>query len=127
MATWVDVSAEDIVKRWRPLTANESTVATQLIEDATDELEEALEDLGLSATDFPADSRNARKYVRTIATMVKRVLVNLEGYLTETIDDYTYRFDSAVSSGALYLADDELNNFRPKARRRGSAFTIRPR
>lgn len=123
---WVAVNASDIANRWRPLTANEALVAETLIEDAQDELEEALEELGLRAVDFPEDSRNARKYVRVVAAMAKRVLGNLEGYLTETIDDYTYRFDKAVSSGALYLADEEIDKFRPKNRRRRGAFTITP-
>jgi hypothetical protein len=124
---WVAVDATDIVSRWRPLTDLEQAIVPKMIEDAQDLLEESIEDLGYPEVD-PLDSRQVRRYKRTVATMVKRVLMNPDGYLSETVDgEYTYRRDSAVSTGALYVADDEIDRFRPKPKRRHrSAFSITP-
>jgi len=123
---WVAVTAEDIVKRWRPLTPAESSVVDAIIEDAQDIVESEAEDLGIPApTD--ANDRRLRMYTRIVATMAIRVLINPEGILSETIDDYTYRRDSAISSGALYVSDDEMAQLRPiTGRRRRGAFTIVP-
>lgn len=41
-------------------------------------------------------------------SMVLRVLRNPDGKLEEQIDDYRWRRDSAISSGALYITDAEL-------------------
>jgi hypothetical protein len=57
--------------------------------------------------------------------MVLRVLNNPEGKLQETIDDYTYRLDQSVSTGALYLSDAESSLLTSSGGSDG-AFTIRP-
>jgi len=126
MTAWVVVDVSDITGRWRPLTAEEAVIAPQLIIDASDELEDALENVGITGVPIPTNERWERRYVRTVAAIVRRVLSNPEGYLVETIDGYEYRRDKAVSSGALYVSDDEVEGFRPRARRRRGAFTIVP-
>ena len=123
MAAWVDVDDSDIVNRWRPLTPAEQATASTLIEDAQDILEEDLEELGYTSAPVPQNQRWERRYKRTIVAMVRRVLTNPEGYLSETIDGYEYRRDKAIATGTLYLSDSELDGFR--RRRRGSSFTIR--
>jgi hypothetical protein len=45
--------------------------------------------------------------IQVQCAMVLRVMNNPEGKLEETSDDYTYRLDQAVSTGALYLSDAE--------------------
>jgi hypothetical protein len=127
---WVDVSEQDIESRWRPLTPDEQSVVEQIIADAQDILETEAEDAGFAPVNIedPADLRRARAYTRAVANMVIRVLKNPDGLLTETIDNYTYRRDSAVSAGILYVADDELARLRPSAARpRRGAFSIFPR
>lgn len=123
MPAWVAVDIGDIVARWRPLTPTETASADALIQDAQDILEEKLEEAGIIGAPSPSVERWERKYKRTIVAMVRRVLSNPEGYLQETIDGYEYRRDKAVSTGSLYLGDDEVAHF---FRHRGSAFTIVP-
>lgn len=123
---WVAVQADDITKRWRPLTDAETEIVPAIILDAQDMVEDAAAELGITEPD-QNDDRRRRKYIRIVATMVKRVLMNPEGYLTEGVDDYTYRRDSAVSSGALYVTDEEIESLRvivPGRRKRG-AFTVK--
>jgi hypothetical protein len=126
MSTWVGVDVSDITNRWRPLEDFEADTAPTMIQDAQDILEDALEELGFTGAPVPQNERWERKYVRVVATMVKRVLSNPDGLLTETTDDYTYRRDSAVSAGVLYLSDDELASLSLQPRRRRGSFTITP-
>lgn len=120
---WFPVVADDIVSRWRALEPDESGIVNKVIEDAQDILEDDAEAEGISQ---PTTDRGQRAYVRAVANMVIRVLKNPDGILTETLDGYTYRRDSAVSSGALVPTDDELARLRPVVRRRRGAFTIVP-
>lgn len=127
MSPWVAVDVSDLAARWRPLTPAEATVAPAIIADAQDILETALEGVGFTGAPIPQNERWERMYLAVVVAMVKRVLSNPEGVLSETIDDYTYRRDSAVSSGALYLSDAELASLGlPGTRRRRGAFTIAP-
>lgn len=61
-----------------------------------------------------------------LCAMVLRVLSNPEGKLEERQDDYQYRLDSAVSSGALYLSDDELARLSEGDDSSSGAWTIGP-
>lgn len=122
---WFDVEADDIVKRWRLLEPAETSVVGQVIEDAQDIYEAAVEAAGIPAP-APDDDRRERAYVRAIAYMVIRVFKNPDGILTETLDGYTYRRDSAVSTGMLQPTADEIDQLRPVVRPRRGAFTIRP-
>lgn len=72
-----------------------------------------------------ADGTLLRRLIRVQCSMVVRVLQNPNGYLTETVDDYTYRRDSTVSTGQLYLAEDELDSLRVTRKRR-TAFSVIP-
>lgn len=120
---WFPVAPADVVSRFRPLDPDEAAVVEQMIQDAQDILEEAAEALDLPV---PSTERGQRTYRRLVSAMVIRVLRNPDGYLTETTDGYTYRRDSALSAGILYVSDDELEQLRPTTRRRRGAFTIVP-
>lgn len=61
--------------------------------------------------------------IQVQAAMILRVLRNPNGKLEESIDDYSYRLDSAVSTGSLYVSDSELLLLGTRRNRRG-AFTI---
>lgn len=52
---------------------------------------------------------------RVQVEMVLRVLRNPDGKSQESIDDYSWRRDGAVSSGLLYATDDELAELTPQA------------
>lgn len=52
-----------------------------------------------------------------IEDMVIRVLRNPNAYRQISIDDYIRMIDTALSSGALYLSDDERNLLAPRTHR----------
>lgn len=112
----------DVVSRYRLLTDAETTVATTLLGDAWEML------LGRRPTleaDITAGTVSVSTVVRVLATMVIRVLRNPNGYLQESIDDYTYRRDAAVSAGLLYLTSDELADITPgRARNRSVRLVV---
>ena len=117
------VQQTDVEDRWRPLKAKEARIVERVLEDAADILETAAESRGIV---LASTERAERTYKRIVSTMVIRVLKNPDGLLTETIDDYTYRRDSAVSAGALYVSGEELDQLRtPRRRRRRGAFSIK--
>ena len=122
---WPDVTASDIADRWRPLTDAEQTVAEKRIGDAEAEL---IMQLGLrGVTEPPAGEQWEQVYVATVAEMVRRFLMNPEGWLQESvaIDDFRRdrRRDSVASSGLVYVTEGELAKLLP--RRRRGAFSIR--
>lgn len=63
--------------------------------------------------------------VQVQCAMVLRVLNNPNGKLEEAVDDYSVRFDSSVSRGALYLSPDERDLLGRGDDASDNAFTIR--
>jgi hypothetical protein len=121
---WQTVGVADVQNRWRVLDADEAMIAPTLIADAQDILETAAEHAGVTEDVVAGTERLQRAYVRVVASMVARVLKNPDGFLTETEDAYTYRRDSAVSSGALYVSPEEIGSLTPIPVRRRGAFSI---
>jgi hypothetical protein len=121
---WQTVKPEDVQNRWRVLDADELRIAPTLIADAQDMLEVAAEAVGTTEPVVLGSERLQRAYVRVVASMVARVLKNPEGLLTETEDAYTYRRDSAVSAGILYVSAEEVGSLTPTPVRRRGAFSI---
>jgi hypothetical protein len=122
---WPTVTAQDIVNRWRSLSTEETSVATTRIADAEAEL---IMQLGLRGVTEPLDGEQWKAvFVSTVVEMVRRYLLNPDGWSSEsvTIDDYRedYRRDKAAPTGSIYVTDDELSKLLPRRRRR--AFTIR--
>ncbi len=124
---WPDVKVDDLEARWRPLTDAEKTVAEERLEDAASDLQLALEERGLFTP--PTSDAWERRFIRTAVEMVRRYLINPDGWLEETerIDDWseTKRRDAAVSTGAVYFTDAELVALIPRDNRRRGAFSIR--
>lgn len=124
--SWPTVTREAIESRWRGLTAAEGTIVAQRIEDAEAELQYQLRLRGFASPPVD-DAAWDTIYEATVAEMVRRYLLNPDGWLqeSEAIDDYRRdrRRDSAVSSGLLYVTDAEVSKLLP--RRRRGAFTIR--
>jgi hypothetical protein len=116
------VRPDDVAAGWRPLTDAEVITAQGLIDEVTvllrvlvpgvDELDEAL--------------------VRFVAVrMIRRVMKNPGGYRirNESIDDYSDggTIDSALSTGELYVSDQELGwlGITPAADAPKRAFEVR--
>jgi hypothetical protein len=111
----------DIEARWRPLTAQETTNADALLADAWALLIARRPTL---EADITAGTVSTENVVRVVVAMVLRVLRNPDGKLEESIDDYTYRRDSAVSTGSLYVTPDELADLTPGRRRQRSVRLV---
>lgn len=114
----------DLMERsFRPLTEPEQQVGLTLLEDAWN----------LIVTNRPhaADRISEPTYLALVkqiqCAMVLRVIRNPDGFLSEQIDDYTYRRDSAVSDGSLYLSDAELALLGAGASVSDGAWTIQTR
>lgn len=97
------VLSSDVAAGWRPLTPVEDPVATRLISEAFVILRQLVPDLDAKSDDLV-------KLV--ISKMVRRVLKNPDGYRvrSESVDDYSDggTVDSALSTGELYVSQDEL-------------------
>lgn len=111
----------DLEDRWRPLTAQETTNATALLADAWAIL--LMRRPNLEA-DITAGTVTEANVVRVVSAMVLRVLRNPDGLLEESLDDYRYRRDSALSAGALYVSSDELADITPGRGRRSSVRLV---
>ena len=114
----VGVTFEDVAAGWRPLTAAETPVATQLITEAT---------TLLSALVPGIASKNQDLVRLVVLKMVRRVLKNPDGWRVknESIDDFTEggTIDNTLSTGELYVSPDELSWL--GVRTSGKAFEIR--
>jgi hypothetical protein len=106
------VTVEDIEARWRPLSDQEQVNARAFLDDAWWLLVSRRPTLEV---DLAAGTVLEANVVRVIAAMVLRVLRNPDGYDSETIDDYTYRRNSLMASGALHVTTDELADLTPSA------------
>lgn len=126
--SWPTVAVSDITNRWRPLTPEEAAIAPTRLDDAEVELQYQLRLRGVLGAPVPTDALWEKIYVRTVADMVRRYLLNPEAWLEETerIDDYgsTKRRDSAVSAGLIYVSDDELSKLLPIEDQPRGAFSI---
>lgn len=114
---------DDLVARsLRTLSTQEETVGTTLLGDAWNVVTTEIPSVAGRLTD-PAFSALV---VQIECAMVLRVLNNPTGLLSETIDDYTWRRDQAVSTGLLYLADAERALLDTVGGVSDGAFTIGP-
>jgi len=118
----------DLEARWRPLSVAEQTVATALLADAWQIMLSRVPFLS-SRLDIVPPAAAAELSVDLVTAvecaMVLRVLKNPDGKRQESIDDYSWMRDNAVSAGLLYLTDDELSDLSP-AGASTDAFTITP-
>jgi hypothetical protein len=99
------VIVDDLEARWRSLTDVEHVVAQAMIDDAMTLLTVRRPTL---LADVTAGLVTQESVVFVVSAMVLRVLKNPESKRQESIDDYSWTRDTAVSSGALYVSDDEL-------------------
>lgn len=114
----------DLTERsFRPLTESEQQVAEVLLEDAWN----LILTNRPQAEDRITDPTFRALVVQVQCAMVLRVIKNPDGFLSEQIDDYLYRRDSAVSAGALYVSDAELALLGTGAGSSDGAWTINTR
>lgn len=98
---------QDVEARWRPLSTQEYENADTFLEDAWRLIKRRIPDVearmadAATGTDFTAD------VVQVQAQAVLRVMKNPDGKRSESIDDYSWTRDRAVSAGLLYITDDE--------------------
>ena len=117
-------TSNDLVARsLRTLTTQELQVGATLLDDAWNVIVSRIPTVDTRAT---PDSEFASLVKQVECAMVLRVLNNPNGYLSENIDDYEYRRDQAVSTGALYLSDAEYGLLTAGDVSSDSAFTIKP-
>lgn len=114
-------TTDDVAARFRDLTPTETLYAGTLLGDAWALLLGRRPNLEQDVTDGTVTTANV---VRVLASMVVRVMRNPDGYLQESIDDYTYRRDAAVSAGLLHVTADELADLSPGRRRRRSVRLV---
>lgn len=113
----------DLVSRWRPLTAQETVNGETFLADAWGMLKRRIDDLDALVA---ADADLSAEVVRVMATAVLRVMKNPDGKRQESVDDYSWQRDQAVSAGLLYFTDDELEELVPGTGVKGRAYTIDP-
>lgn len=119
--------ASDLVARsFRTLTAGEQAVGGTLLGDAWAIMLSARPSVADRLDALPTDAVFEALVKQILCAMVLRVLSNPGGKLEERQDDYQYRLDSAVSSGALYLSDDELARLSEGDDASDGAWTIGP-
>jgi hypothetical protein len=111
----------DIEDRFRPLTDAEKVNARAYLDDAWSLLTGRLPSLEANLAAGTVHISNA---VRVVANMVVRVLRNPDGKLEESIDDYRYRRDALLSSGALTVTDEELADLTPNGPRRVNSVRL---
>ncbi|MET0887978.1 MAG: Gp19/Gp15/Gp42 family protein [Mycetocola sp.] len=109
----------DLVAVWRPLTTDEQSSVDGLLIEASNKLRAEVPGIDTRVLTDALTAANAKS---AVVNAVKRIFMNPEGYLTETIDGYVYRFDSAISRGEVYISSTDLRPFR---RRRSGFRTIR--
>lgn len=110
----------------RTLTNQEKSVGAVLLEDAFTVITARVPSVADRLAATPADTAFNALVVQIQCAMVLRVLNNPDGKLEEQSDDYRYRLDAAVSTGALYLSDAEANLLSAGDGASDGAFTIRP-
>lgn len=114
-------SVQDVEARFRPLSNEEVLVAETLIDDAWWMILGRRPNIETNIDDGSVLEANV---IRIIASMVRRVLLNPEGLLEESIDDYRMRRDSLISSGVLRIEDSELFDLTPGGSRRTNSVRL---
>ncbi|HET6916596.1 MAG TPA: Gp19/Gp15/Gp42 family protein [Acidimicrobiales bacterium] len=108
-------AVSDLEARWRPLSTQENTNAQAFLDDAWAQLITLADNVPADLSSGALDPGLVRS---VISAAVLRVMKNPDGNRSESIDDYSWTRDSAVSTGTLYFTDNELalmKGVRPKA------------
>jgi hypothetical protein len=121
-ATGTDLGSRSL----RVLSAHELTVGATLLNDAWGIIVNRVPGIEARFANYPEGETLRALIIQVQTSMVLRVLYNPEGKLSETQDDYSYRLDSATSTGSLYLSDAELALLGAGSVVSEGAYTIKP-
>lgn len=121
-ATTTDLSNRSL----RALTTQEVTVGGVLLTDAFGIITARVPSVATRLDATTVDAAFEALVVQVQCAMVLRVLNNPDGKFEESGDDYSYRRDAAVSTGALYISDAEASLLSVGDNTSDGAFTIRP-
>jgi len=121
-ATATDLSDRSL----RTLTTQEQAVGTVLLGDAWNVILSRVPSVAARLDALPPDLIFRALVVQVQCAIVLRVLNNPDGKLEEAGDDYRYRLDASVSTGALYLSAAEETLLGAGDGQSDGAFTIRP-
>lgn len=113
--------AVDVEEVWQSDETFPSEIADALLAQASAKLRVMVPTIDTLVT----DELKAELAKIAVVNAVRRVLRNPDGLLQETIDDYTWRRDSAVSSGALYIDAADLVGLRVKTSRKWGTINLR--
>ena len=114
-------TTSDLEARWRPLSDQEQTNGETFLDDAWRMLRRRYSDL---EADILADEDLEAEVVRILCSAVLRVMKNPDGKRQESIDDYSWTRDQALSAGLLYFTSDELAAISDDVAESGSAFSF---
>lgn len=110
----VEVTVQDVVNRWRPLSAAETTVAETLLDDALNIVELRWPDIHERAF---LDLTTSRSVVRVVAGMVRRAMLNRnsEGITQdqESAGGLSYSSTYSNPNNNLYLSADDVRALEP--------------
>lgn len=112
---------DDVAARWRPLSSDEQAVAGNLLNDAWVQLVALAPNV---PGDIAGGALDTALVQSVIVASVLRVMKNPDANRSESIEDYSWTRDSAVSGGLLYFTDNELTlmrGVRPRAVSMGMA------
>lgn len=112
---------QDIAAVWRPLTSEEQAIVAGVITQASNKLRAKLPRIDTIILDDPFKTALAKD---AVVNAVIRRFQNMDGVLEFTLDDYRERRDASVSTGKVYIDDNDLIGLR---RRRSGLGTIRLR
>ena len=108
----------DVENRWRPLTDEETVVASTRLDDASELVRTLIPGIDDAIT---AGTVSESLVAAQVAAMVIRVLRNPNGVRQESIGDYSY---TLADDDRMFMTADELESLSPSTATR--AFTIRP-
>ncbi len=99
----------DLEARWRPLSVQETINGETFLADAWRMLRRRISSLESDIADDTTGDLEA-EVVRVMCAAVLRVMKNPDGVRQETIDDYSWTRDQAVSAGLLYFTEEDLSD-----------------
>lgn len=104
------VTVTDLLARWQPpggapVTSVQLVQIQSLLDDAYEVLLARVP--GLEARIASGDLRTGL-VVKVVCEMVRPVMSNPDGFLEESIDNWTGRRDAATSTGQMQVSDDQI-------------------
>lgn len=113
------VAVEDLARRWRPLDTTETELASAYLDDAWEELLLQVPDIEARLDD---GTLRPGLVISKVVAVVKSVMLNPEGYVQESLDDWSGRRDS--SAGRISFSEADLASLRGTVSRARSAWLV---